>query len=147
MCKKLEKGQATLVFGLLLITLLAVFAWVIFDLGRIGLGVVRARNALDMAAYSAANNVDRDLFMKTQRLELAPGAEATFRHTLASSPLGEGMHLAVDNVQFLNGRGYMRVAATLRIPLASIGMFGAGEVEQTIITVVEPRYGLQNVYD
>ncbi len=146
--KNLEQGQATLVFGLFLIALLAVFAWVIFDLGRIGLGVVRARNVLDMAAYSAANQIDQPTFNRTQHLVLDAAAEPAFRHAVeARSRLGEGMTLVVDHVEFFNGRGYMRVQATVKIPLGSIGMFGASSVEQQITTVVEPRYGLQNVFD
>ncbi len=146
--KKLERGQATLVFGMLLITLLAVFAWVLFDLGRLGLGVVRARNVLDLAAYSAANHIDQPNFNRTQHLILDPSAADSFRHAVeANSRLGEGMTLTVNHVEFLDNRGYMRVVATVRIPLGSISMFGIGKAEQQITTVVEPRYGLQNVYD
>jgi hypothetical protein len=145
--RQLEQAEAPVVLVLGLCAILAIVAWFLFDMGRLGLGLVRGRNAVELASFEAANDVDASRFVHSQAVVLAPDAASHFRSAVERYRMGEGMSVQVDSTELLAGGAYLRVRGHIRIPVGLSWIWGSSEIKIPFQSVIEPRYGIEGVFD
>src|SRR5579859_7975126 len=73
--RNLERGQASVVFGLGMIALLVAFSGYLYDVRRIALAQLRAQDTLDLAAHRAGSDIDIPRFKVFQDVILSSAAQ------------------------------------------------------------------------
>ncbi len=145
--RRLERGQSIAVLGMGLLVLLAMFAWYVFDVGKIGLAQMHAQNTLDLAAQKAGNSIDVPTFLADQDTLLSGAAQNVALGTIQTAPQ-HGYSLTVSSVQVLYGGQLMEIQGDLHVPLGFLSrMFGIDEGRRHFRVMVSPSYGIQKEED
>src|SRR5579859_7606590 len=120
--RRLERGQASVVFGLGMIALLVAFSGYLYDVRRIALAQLRAQDTLDLAAHQAGSDIDIPRFKVFQDVILSPAAQTDALNAIQSvaspwdSANTSGFNLSVGSVQYLYGGSYMEIRGEIEVP-------------------------------
>lgn len=140
MRKRLEQGQATLVFALGLIVLMWLLIGLMDDLGRLALAEVRAHDAVELAVQDAANYIDPNAFWGGQVVRLS--AHATWQANSVASRLTGG-RVNLGEVTLAAGGRVLLASAELEVPLRWMARVGVPVGRRTFHVAAMPAYGLQ----
>jgi hypothetical protein len=145
--RSMERGAASVVFGLGMIALLVAFSGYLYDVRRVALAQLRAQDTLDLAAHRAGSDIDIPRFKVFQDVILSPAAEGDAMNAIHSANTSQ-YNLSVNSVQYLYGGSYMQIRGEISVPLGFLARaFGVSEAKRQFTTIVEPQYGIQHKYD
>lgn len=146
MRKRLEQGQATLVFALGLIVLMWLLIGLMDDLGRLALAEVRAHDAAELAVQDAANSIDPNAFFGGQAVRLS--ARATWQAQAVADRLTGGRarsggRVSLGGVMFAGGGRVLLASAEVEVPLRWMARVGVPVGRRAFQVAAMPAYGLQ----
>ena len=140
MRKRLEQGQATLIFALGLIVLMWLLIGLMDDLGRLALAEVRAHDAAELAVQDAANSIDPNAFFGGQAVRLS--ARATWQANGVASRLTGG-RVSLEGVTVAAGGRVLLASAEVEVPLRWMARVGVPVGRRAFQVAAMPAYGLQ----
>ena len=139
--RRIERGMATIIFGMGVLILMLVVTSLLYSLGRVAVAHTRSVNAMTLSTLAAADKVDLGYFLATQDTIVDEAANAKFLQLLAQYKGREGAELSSPNLHFVNGGAGIQSNAQLSAPFGGAFM-PTISIRWSVTVTARPRYGI-----